>query len=108
MALVRWFSLLLIVLALMLIGADIVSSLEMPGVVMVRSFDKILMLFGTDLKPWVQTSIPPALVSPGLSVLAAPGWAVIGVLGVVFSLLGQMGRGGAHKEASQPEPIHHH
>ena len=87
MVVIRWFSLLLIVLALMLLGADIISTLEMPGMVVVRPLEKILMLFGFQSRPWVEANFAPWLVNPSLAVLASPGWAILGILGVIFSLL---------------------
>jgi len=51
LSVIRVLSLALIVIALMLLGADVVSTLEMPGHLVVRSLDRILMLFGIDMSP---------------------------------------------------------
>ena len=100
MAFIRWLSFIWIVLALMLLGADIVSTLEAPGTVVVRSLDRILMLFQLDAKPFVEANFATWLVSPSLAVLASPSWATLGILGVLFSLLAQAFR-------SKPKEAHH-
>jgi hypothetical protein len=106
MIVIRWFSLLLIVLALMLLGADIVSTLEMPGAVVVRPLEKIFMLFGFQSRPWVEANFAPWLVNPSLAVLASPGWAILGILGVIFSLLAPSRRP-KPKAAPNAPPIEH-
>ena len=87
MFLFRWFSLTLIVLALMLLGADIISTLEAGTGVIVRPMDKVLLLFGLDGKPWIQASFSTAVANALLAVLSLPGWATLGVVGVLFMLL---------------------
>jgi hypothetical protein len=87
MVLFRWLSLTLIVLALMLLGADIISTLEAGSGVVVRSLDKILLLFGVDAKPWIQTTFSSTIANGFLAVLSSPGWATFGVVGVVFTLI---------------------
>lgn len=99
MVFIRLISLVLIVLALMLLGADIVSTLEMPGKIVVRSFDHILMLLHADAVPWVQMNLPPWLASASLAVLSSPCWAIFGILGVVLSLITPTRRHRAREEA---------
>lgn len=91
MAVVRFIGLLFIVLALMFLGADLVSSFEMPGAFYVRSFDHILMLMRIDAKPFIEHSFPVWLLSASLAVLSLPGWAIFSILGVLASLLGVAG-----------------
>jgi hypothetical protein len=87
MVLFRWFSLTLIVLALMLLGADIISTLEAGTGVVVRPMDKVLLLFGLDAKPWIQASFSPNVSNALVAVLSLPGWATLGVVGVMLTLL---------------------
>lgn len=88
-AVMRLFSLLLVVIALMLLGADAVTSLEHQGQITVRSFEIIWGLFGAGslaaFKAWVAT-LPAWLGSGFYSVLAIPAWA-IGVIGVLFAFI---------------------
>ena len=84
----RLVSLLLIVVALMLLGADAVTSLERGGDVTVRSLGFIWGLFnpgGLDaFKSWAQNHA--AFAAPFLySALSLPGWSVTGVLGVILA-----------------------
>lgn len=104
MVVVRWFSLVLIVLTIMLLGADIVSTLEMPGALVVRSLDRVLFLVHLDAKPWVEGNFISWLVNPALMVLSSPSWATFGILGVIVSLLSQPGRPKA-KPAPPPTAI---
>jgi len=89
MIVARWFGLVLIVLTIMLLGADIVSTLEMPGAVVVRSLDRVLTLFHLNATPWVEGNFVAWLVNPALMVLSSPSWATFGILGVIGSLLSQ-------------------
>src|SRR5215468_8089424 len=84
---IRVLSLGLIVIALMLLGADVVNTLEMPGHLVVRSLDRILMLFGIDMTPWVPMNFPPWATNASLTVLASPAWVATGILGVILSIL---------------------
>src|SRR5215467_10430943 len=87
MVLFRWFSLTLIVLAFMLLGADIISTLEMGTGVVVRPMDKVLLLFGLDVKPWLQASFSPNVANALVAVLSLPGWVTLGVAGLMMTLL---------------------
>jgi hypothetical protein len=100
MVMFRWFSLTLIVLALMLLGADIISTLEAGSGVVVRSMDKVLLLFGVDAKPWIQATFSTAVANAFLAALASPGWATLGIIGVILALMMP-----ARRE-SAPEPLH--
>jgi hypothetical protein len=88
--LMRLIALLLVVSALMLLGADAVTSLEKGGEITVRSLGTIWALFdktGVEaFKAWVQHHAPFA--AQGVySSLALPGWAVSGVLGVILAFI---------------------
>ena len=86
----RLVSLVLIVTALMLLGADAITSVERGGELMVRSLGTIWGLFdGARLeafKSWVQNHAP-AMAQGVYSFLALPGWAATGVLGVILAFV---------------------
>jgi hypothetical protein len=87
----RVISLILIVLALMLLGADAVTSLEHHGQITVRSLDQIFALADRALldsfKAWVQHRLPGPLPHWVFSTLALPDWSVPGVIGVILAFL---------------------
>ncbi len=87
----RFVSLILIALALMLLGADVVTSLDKGGEITVRSIEQVWALFSKGgveaFQAWMG-HVPPAPVARGIeTVLALPGWAVSGVLGVLLNFL---------------------
>jgi hypothetical protein len=86
----RLISLILIVTALMLLGADAVTSLERGGELTVRSLGTIWGLLhqhSLDVcKSWIQNHA--AFMAQGVySALALPGWAATGVLGVILAFV---------------------
>ena len=86
----RLVSLILIVAALMLLGADAVTSLERGGDLTVRSLGTIWGLLHpaslNGFKSWVQNHA--AFMAQGVySSLALPGWAVTGVIGVILAFV---------------------
>jgi len=99
MAIIRFFSLVLIVIALMLLGADVVSTLENGGATIVRSLDQILLLVGVDAKPWLQERLPPLLDTAVVTILYWPGWGVLGLPGTLLALLSA-----APRERRPPPP----
>jgi hypothetical protein len=99
MAVIRILALFFIVVAIMLMGADIVTTLETPGGMVVRSLDRVLQLVRADAKGTVERSFPVWMAGPSLAVLASPASAVFGTLGILFALLGLPGR-----SASAPPP----
>ena len=86
----RLISLILIVAALLFLGADAVTSLERGGELTVRSLDTIWALFGPAsleaFKSWVQNN-SPSLAQTLYSALALPAWAATGVLGVILAFV---------------------
>ena len=86
----RLVSLILIVTALMLLGADAITSLERGGELTVRSLGTIWGLFDQPhldgFKSWVQNTLP-AMAHGVYSFLAFPGWAATGVLGVILAFV---------------------
>jgi len=99
MFIIRWLSLVLIVIALMLLGADVVSTLEKHGELVIRSLEQILMLFGIDAKLAVQSNFPPQLANVCVTVIGWPAWATFGVLGVILALIAP-----APRKPSRPLP----
>lgn len=88
--LMRLISLILIVIALMLLGADAVSSLERGGELVVRSLGTVWGILNQHsldaFKSWVQNHTP-SLAQGVYSFLALPGWAATGVLGVILAFV---------------------
>ena len=86
----RLVSLVLIVIALMLLGADAVTSLEKGGEITVRSLDAVWAILNNDgllrFKDWVQHYLP--FLAQGIyQALALPGWALTGVIGVILAFI---------------------
>lgn len=89
-AFMRLFSLFLVVIALMLLGADAVTSLEHQGQITVRSFDTLWGLFDAAslaaFKGWAEHTLPGFLAGTIESALAIPAW-TIGIIGVVLAFV---------------------
>jgi hypothetical protein len=89
--LMRLISLVLIVSALMLLGADAVTSLERGGDIYIRSTGQVWGLFGKDsveaFKAWTANTLPGFLAQGVYSVLAVPGWGITGVPGVILAFV---------------------
>ena len=106
MAILRVISVFLIVIALMLLGADVVSSLEQSGGTVVRSFNHILMLCGFDAEVWFVQNLPPQVAEICTDIFSAPAWVVIGGLGTLLGLI-SAGRSGRSSRLPPPlPPIH--
>src|SRR5476649_937964 len=86
----RLVSLVLIVVALILLGADAVTSLERGGELTVRSLGTVWAFIDNDgltnFKNWVQHYLP-FLAQGVYSSLALPGWAITGVVGVILAFI---------------------
>ncbi|HEY1710966.1 MAG TPA: hypothetical protein VGG10_22065 [Rhizomicrobium sp.] len=87
----RLISLVLIAFALMLLGADLVSTLEKGGEITVRSLADVWALFDRAVlmafRAWMSRSLPSVLVSFAEAVLRLPGWGFFGVIGVIIAFL---------------------
>ena len=88
----RLISLILIVVGLMLLGADVVTSLESVskgGAIVVRSIEMVWALFGdpNHFKAWCEHTLPEFLANWIEVALTFWGWAVTGVTGVVMAFL---------------------
>ena len=90
-AALRLLSLILIVLALMLLGADVLTSLEKGGEITVRSIDQVWTIVyaagDTGFKAWLGHTLPTMVAGWVEAVLRLPGWVVFGVLGVILAFL---------------------
>lgn len=91
MIVLRLFSLSLITLALMLLGADAVSSLEAGGDVRLRSIEAVWAMIDmasvAGFKTWLDATLPAP--APGVvgALLSIPAWALIGAAGVLTAFL---------------------
>lgn len=87
----RLISLILVVSALMLLGADIVTSLENGGKIMVRTLDQVWALFdagaAAGFRAWMTAHLPGFLANAIGGLLGLWGWAVLGVPGIVLAFL---------------------
>lgn len=88
--LLRLVSLILIVIALMLLGADALTSLEKGGALTVRSLDTVWAILDphslTLFKVWLHDHARFA-AQPVYSFLSSPGWGVTGVVGVILAFV---------------------
>lgn len=82
----RWLGILLLLHALMLLGADEISSIENDGIRTIRSLGRILTLYRADPEPLL-TALPAGLSSALAWVLSMPGWGVFGVLGAALAVI---------------------
>jgi hypothetical protein len=82
----RIFGILLLLHALMLLGADEISSIENGGIRTIRSFGHILTLYRADPGPLLM-SVPSWLAAALGWVLSMPGWGVLAVVGAVLAAI---------------------
>jgi hypothetical protein len=80
----------LLALALMLLGADMVTSLENHGQITLRSFEMVWAMFDarsvTAFIAWMSKTLPSFLTSAVLTILAIPAWS-LGFIGVIITFL---------------------
>lgn len=70
--------------ALMLVGADEISTIENGGIRTIRSLGTILTLYRADPAPLL-AALPEPLARGLGSFFALPGWAVFGLLGAILA-----------------------
>lgn len=89
-AVLNYLGLFLVAIALMLLGADMVTSLEHQGQITVRSFQDVWAMFDhggvAASNAWMTAHLPGFLMGAVQSVLRIPAWS-IGVIGVVITFL---------------------
>jgi hypothetical protein len=83
MVIFRWLSLVLIVIAVMLLGADLVGTLEKKAIV-IRSLQDVLALFAYDAKQTFVTNLPPQVLGVAVTIIEAPSWLTLAF--IAFSL----------------------
>lgn len=88
--LMRLIALIMILTALVLLGADALTSLERGGEITVRSFAAVWTSLDpaslARFKDWVQHELP--FMAQGVySALTIPGWGLIGVVGVLIAFI---------------------
>lgn len=81
----RFFAWLIVGLALMLLGADIISAIEDEAVDF-RTMSELFGLFGLNAGGWVEAA-PGGARAALDALMKVPGWAVFGVVGVLLALL---------------------
>jgi hypothetical protein len=86
MVIFRWLSLVLIVMAVMLLGADLVGTLERKAIV-IRSLYDMLVLFNYDAKPWLIATLPAQVVNGVVFVIESPGWLTLGFFAFFFTII---------------------
>ena len=99
MVIFRFIGLLLVVIALMFLGADVVSSFE-HGVdlwsgdfsnMVVRSLGDMLALVHADIRPWIEQTLPSPVSDWLMTALSWPSWLDTGVLGLALGFIGGSG-----------------
>lgn len=82
----RWLSIVFIVTAVMLLGADLVGTLEKKAVV-IRSLEQVLTLFNYDAKQALVLNFPLQVANVVVTIIEAPGWLTLAFLAFVFAVL---------------------
>ena len=82
----RWIGILLLLHALMLLGADEISSIENGGIRTIRSLGYILTLYRADPEPLLM-ALPSWLAAALGWVLSIPGWGVLAVAGAALAAI---------------------
>lgn len=85
-----YFGFFLVALSLMLLGADMITSLENPGQITLRSFQAVWAIFDADTVngfiAWMNRSLPGVVVRAVVAVLSIPAWSV-GFVGVPLGFI---------------------
>jgi hypothetical protein len=82
----RWLGILLLLHALMLLGADEISTIENGGIRTIRSLEQILSLYRADPEPFL-ASVPEWLSGVLGWVLSLPGWGVLATIGAALAVI---------------------
>ena len=86
MVIFRWLSLVLVVIAVMLLGADLVGTLEKKGVV-IRTLNDVFVLFSFDAKAVLFEAVPSFVYTIAAVFLDWPGWLIMAFWGFVFAVI---------------------
>jgi len=91
MAIFRFVALILIVLGLMLLGADVVTMLESGGEPHLRSVADVWGLFTAtgvaSFQAWIANALPSPLPDGIAAFLGLPAFAVFGAVGVILAVI---------------------
>jgi len=91
LVILRLISLILVVSAIMLLGADIVTSLEHGGKIMVRSLEQVIALFDksgmASFDAWSAAHLPGFLDRFVKLILSCWSWAVLGIPGILLAFI---------------------
>lgn len=91
MALFRLIGFVLVVGGLMMLGADVVASFETGEDIVVRSLEQFWTMIDQasldSFRAWVETTLPEPVPGAVATVLSWPGWAVLGVPGILLAFL---------------------
>ena len=98
----RWLSIVLIVLAIMLLGADLVATLE-KHVLVIRSLQDVVLLFSYDTKDALISNFPLQIVAVGNIILDSPGWVVFAIISFIFGIIAPSSK--AVRPLPPPPPI---
>jgi hypothetical protein len=79
----QWAGIVFVGHALMLIGADEITTLERGRILTVRSAQQILALYGADPMPWLNAT-GGTVGAVGAIVLGWPAWAILAGIGAVI------------------------
>src|SRR5262245_21793808 len=82
----RLLGILLMLHALMLLGADEISTIENGGIRTIRSLEQILTLYRADPEPSL-ASLPEWLAGALSWVLSLPGWGVLATIGAALAAI---------------------
>jgi len=82
----RWLSVVLIVLAVMLLGADLVGTLE-KHILIVRSLQDVVLLFSYNMKDTLIANAPQQIVVVGLKIIESPGWLVFAIVSFLLAII---------------------
>jgi len=85
MVVFRWISLILVCVAVMLLGADLVATLE-KKVVVIRSLNDVILLFSYDARQEMVASWPTSLLTVGVTFIDWPGWLIFAFFGFACAL----------------------
>ena len=87
----RFISLILIVIGLMLLGADFVTTLERHGPPVVRSVGQVWAILDRNglasAEAWARQTLPNPLMSAFMTLLGTWSWVVVGIPGIVMAFI---------------------
>ncbi len=102
MFILRWLSVVLIVLAVMLLGADLVGTLE-KHILVIRSLQDVVLLFNYDTKAALIGNFPQQIVVVVLTIIESPGWLVFAIVSFLLAIIAPSSK--AVRPLPPPPPI---